>query len=403
MMRTRLQPFIPTIPLPTTIAALALAGALVIMVFAVPRASAQTLTVLYSFSGGADGGQSYAKLVPDHSGNGYGTAGVGGDLNACPGLGCGVIFKLNKKGEYQVLYTFEGGADGANPWSGLLRDSAGNLYGTTEAGGTAGYGTVFRFSPSGDKTVLYNFQGGTDGSYPFGELITDGKGNLYGTTYRGGPADCGTVFKLSKSGETVLYSFKGGADGQNPYSGLVRDSAGHLYGTTFGNGLTSYGTVFRVSPAGKETVLHTFTGGADGGFPYYGSLVLDPATGLYGTTSFGGAYNYFGTVFKVDKTGQYSVIYSFTGGADGGQPNTSLIRDAAGNLYGVTIGGGAFYHGTIFKVDKNGNESVLYSFAGGTDPASPDAPLFRDAAGNLYGASAGGGDYGQGTVFKLAQ
>lgn len=402
MTRTRRQSFLSSIQLPTFVAGLILAASLAVVMFAASGAPAQTLKVLYSFSGAADGGQPYANLVPDHSRDGYGTTDVGGDLNACPGTGCGVIFKLDNKGQYHVLYTFEGGTDGANPLAGLLRDSAGNLYGTTEAGGTAGYGTVFQLSPSGQKTVLYNFQGGADGSYPFAALITDGKGNFYGTTYRGGPADSGTVFKLSKSGETVLYSFKGGADGQYPYSGLVRDSAGNLYGTTFGNGFTTYGTVFRLNPAGKETILHTFTGGTDGGFPSYGSLVLDPATGLYGTTSFGGVHNYFGTVFNVDKSGQYSVIYSFTGGADGGQPNASLIRDSSGNLYGVTVGGGAFNHGTIFKMDENGNESVLYSFAGGTDPATSDAPLFRDAAGNLYGTSIGGGDYGQGTVFMLA-
>jgi uncharacterized repeat protein (TIGR03803 family) len=401
MTRIRRQSCSPSMHFPATIAAGILAATLAITLFGAPRASAQTLKVLYSFSGGTDGGQPYAKLVADASGNGYGTTNVGGDLNACPGTGCGVIFELGKKGQYHVLYTFEGGADGANPLAGLLRDSAGNIYGTTEAGGTAGYGTVFQFSHNGQKTVLYNFQGGSDGSYPFAGLITDGKGNLFGTTYRGGPYDCGTVFKLSKSGETVLYSFKGGNDGQYPYSGLVRDSAGNLFGTTFGNGLTTYGTVFRVSPTGKETVLHAFTGGADGGYPSYGSLVLDPATGLYGTTSFGGAYTYFGTVFKVDKTEQFSVIYSFTGGADGGQPNASLIRDAAGNFYGVTIGGGAFYAGTIFMLDKNGNESVLYSFTGGTDPGTADAPLLRDAASNLYGTSIAGGAYGQGTVFKL--
>ena len=397
MARARLHPSL-TVRLPSTLAALA--ATLLTLILLTPPASAQTLTVLYSFTGGVDGGQPYAKLVPDAAGNAYGTAGVGGNLNACPELGCGVVFELDKSGQYHVLYTFAGGADGVNPWSGLLRDAGGNLYGTTEAGGTAGYGTIFRLSPSGRKTVLYNFQGGSDGSYPFGELITDGQGNLYGTTYRGGPTDSGTVFKWSKSGETVLYSFKGGTDGQNPYSGLVRDQAGNLYGTTFGV-FNFYGTVFRVSPAGKETVLHSFTGGADGGYPYYGNLVLDPASGLFGTASFGGAHNYFGTVFTIDKHGNYSVMYSFSGGADGGQPNTSVIRDKADNLYGVTIGGGSFGHGTIFMVDKNGNETVLYSFNGTTDPATPDAPLFRDAAGNLYGTSAAGGQFGQGTIFKF--
>jgi len=375
------------------------------LMFTIPAsnmASAQTMKVLYSFSGNADGGQPYAKLIADPSGNGYGTTGVGGDLSGCPGLGCGVVFELTKAGKYTVLYTFHGGADGANPWSGLVRDSAGNLYGTTEAGGSAGFGTVFQLSPSGQKTVLYNFQGnGTDGAYPFGQLISDGNGTFYGTTYKGGRSNFGTVYKLSGAGETVLYSFKGFSDGDYPYAGVVRDSAGNLYGTTFGDGLNSYGTVFRLSPSGKETVLHSFSGGTDGGFPYYGSLVLDPATGIYGTTSFGGAHNYFGTVFKVDKKGQFSVIYSFSNGLDGGQPNASLIRDSSGNLYGATLSGGTNSHGVIFKMEESGNETVLYNFAGGTDPVSVQAPLLRDAAGNLYGTSIAGGSSGQGTVFKL--
>ena len=381
--------------------AAAVAFALTLLGFSSVLTSAQTLDVLYSFSDGTDGGQSYSKLVGDSDGNGYGTTAVGGDLTACGGVGCGVIFKLRRSGQYHVLYTFEGDADGANPWSGLLRDSAGNLYGTTEAGGTAGFGTVFKLAPTGQKTTLYNFQGGLDGAYPFGELVADRRGNLYGTTYKGGSVGVGTVYRVSPSGETVLYSFQGGGDGKNPYAGLVRDEAGNLYGTTYGDGIFNYGTVFKLSAKGDETPLHVFSGGADGGFPFYGSLVIDPGKGLYGTTSFGGAHSYFGTVFRVDRTGQYNVVYSFSGGPDGGQPNTSLIRDHAGNLYGETIGGGNFGHGTIFKVDPAGNESVLYSFMGGADPASPNAPLIRDAAGNLFGASAGGGDFGQGAVFEF--
>ena len=370
------------------------------MWIATQAAQAQTLNVGYSFSGGADGAQPYAQLVSDPVGNAYGTTAVGGDLALCGGIGCGVVFRIQQAGGYKVLYTFGGGTDGANPWSGLLRDNSGNLYGTTEAGGASGFGTVFEITRRGKKITLYNFAGGTDGAYPFGTLITDGS-NLYGTTYKGGPANAGTVFKLSAAGETVLYSFKGGADGQNPYAGVVRDLAGNLYGTTFGDGIITHGTVFRLSPSGRETVLHVFTGGTDGGFPYYGSLVGDGSGDLFGTTSFGGAHSYFGTIFKVDHTGQFSVVYSFTGGPDGGQPNASLIRDAAGNFYGATLGGGAFGHGTIFKFDKTGAESVLYSFAGGTDPANINAPLLIDSTGNLYGTSVGGGDFGQGTVFKL--
>jgi uncharacterized repeat protein (TIGR03803 family) len=207
---------------------------------------------------------------------------------------------------------------------------------------------------------------------------------------------------MAKTGKlTVLYSFKGASDGENPYDGVVLDPAGNLYGTTFGAFGIDYGTVFKLNTAHKEKVLHAFTGGADGGYPYYGGLVRDAAGNLYGTTSFGGAYQYFGTVFKVNKAGRQKVLYSFTGGADGGQPNASVILDSAGNLYGTTVGGGAAGHGTVFKLDKAGTETVLYSFMGGTDAAAPNADLLRDAAGNLYGTSIAGGTSGGGTVFKL--
>ena len=361
-------------------------------------AQAQTFTILYSFTNGADGGQPYASLVRDSAGNLYGTTAVGG------AYGFGTVFKVNKTGKETVLYSFSGGADGANPWAGLVWGlTDGHLYGTTEAGGASGFGTVFKMSKTGKKTVLYNFTGaGGDGAYPFSCLVWDAAGKLYGTTYKGGASGNGTVFKLAKSGKlTVLYSFKGASDGENPYDGVVLDPAGNLYGTTFGAFGIDYGTVFKLNSAHKEKVLHNFTGGTDGGYPYYGGLVRDKAGNLYGTTSFGGANQYFGTVFKVNKAGKQKVLYSFTGGADGGQPNASVIRDSAGNLYGTTVGGGAAGHGTVFKLDKAGTETVLYSFTGGTDAAAPNADLLRDAAGNLYGTSIAGGTSGGGTVFKL--
>jgi uncharacterized repeat protein (TIGR03803 family) len=364
---------------------------------AIQPAQAQTFTILYSFAGGADGGQPYAKLIQDSAGNLYGTTAVGGASNF------GTVFTVDKTGKESVLYSFSGGADGANPWTGLTWGPASHLYGTTEAGGSAGFGTVFKMSKTGTKTVLYNFTGtGSDGAYPFSRLIWDGVGNLYGTTYKGGASGNGTVFKLSMSGkEKVLYSFKGGTDGENPYAGVVRGPAGNLYGTTFGAFGVGYGTVFKLNTAYKEKVLHAFSGGNDGGYPYYGGLVRDSAGNLYGTTSFGGAHQYFGIVFKVNAAGKQTVLYTFTGGADGGQPNASVIRDAAGNLYGTTIAGGAFGHGTIFRLDKTGTETVLYSFMGGTDAAAPNANLLRDAVGNLYGTTVGGGASGEGTVFKL--
>jgi len=368
-------------------------------------APAQTFTVLYSFTGGADGAQPYAQLIKDTAGNLYGTTAVGGNVNACNNLGCGVVFKLTPDGKEKVLYTFTDISDGVNPWAGLLLKD-GFLYGTTEAGGTNQAGTIFKMKKSGaGKTILYNFAGPPkDGSYTFARLVQDSDDNLYGTTYRGGKTDSGTVFKLDAKGkETVIRSFKGGYHGENPWSGVVRDSRGNLYGVTYGDFYGNYGTVFKIDPTGQQKILHHFSGGADGGYPYYGGVVLDKAGSLYGTTSYGGTHQYFGTVFKVEKNGKFSSVYSFTGQLDGGQPNASLVRDSAGNLYGTTIAGGAFGHGVIYKIDGAGTETVLYSFQGGTDPALADANLMIDTDGTLYGTSALGGDFGQGTVFKLTQ
>ena len=375
----------------------ALATTFMLLVLAIQPVQARSFKVLYSFTNGADGGQPYASLIQDSSGNLYGTTAVGG------AYGFGTVFKVNKKGKETVLYSFSGGADGANPWAGLVWGSGDSLYGTTEAGGTSGYGTVFKLSKTGKKTVVYNFTGTAgDGAYPFALLVWDAAGKLCGTTYKGGAYGNGSVFELATTGTlTVLYSFKGGAHGENPYAGVVLDPAGNIYGTTFGAFGVGYGTVFKLNTAQKEKVLHSFTGGPDGGYPYYGGLVSDSDGNLYGTTSYGGAHQYFGTVFKVNKAGTQKVLYSFSGGADGGQPDASLIRDAAGNLYGTTIGGGAYAHGTIFKFGRAGKETVLYSFTGGTDAASPNANLLRDAAGNLYGTSVAGGASGGGTVFKL--
>jgi len=268
--------------------------------------------------------------------------------------------------------------------------------------------------------VLHSFAGHPgDGANPEAGLVRDAQGNLYGTTLTGGSGGpelcsgvggCGTVFKLdTTSKETVLYSFTGVPDGEEPDAGLVRDAQGNLYGTTYNGGASNLGTVFELDTTGKETVLHSFTGtGGDGSEPY-GGLVLDAQGNLYGTTSFGGASG-DGTVFELDTAGKETVLYSFTGtGGDGAYPS-GLVRDAQGNLYGTTYGGGASGFGTVFKLDTAGKETVLYSFTGtGGDGAYPSGlvRLVRDAQGNLYGTTYEGGDlacdapYGCGTVFKL--
>ena len=256
-----------------------------------------------------------------------------------------------------MLYSFTG-SDGSEPFAGLIADSSGNLYGTTQSGGASGgHGVVFKLSPSGTETVLHTFTGGSDGGIPRAGLIADTGGNLYGTTAGGGASNAGTVFKLSPSGtETVLYSFTG-SDGSGPFAGLIADSSGNLYGTTQSGGASGgHGVVFKLSPGGTETVLYSFTGGSDGGTPRAG-LIADSSGNLYGTTQFGGpgcGGVGCGVVFKLSPSGTETVLYSFTG-SDGSGPFPGLIADSSGNLYGTTLSGGASGgHGVVFKLTGAG-------------------------------------------------
>src|SRR6202795_255396 len=307
-----------------------------------------------------------------------------------------------------VLHSFAGPPDGALPNAAFVGDGLGNLYGTTVEGGTFNYGAVFELDANGNETVLYSSPGPAG---PKAGLIRDSQGNLYGTTGGGGSFNSGTVFKVDANGnETVLYSFTGtGADGATPYAGLVRDAQGNLYGTTSNGGAYNHGTVFKLDVNRNETVLHSFTGtGGDGAYVYAG-LVRDAQGNLYGTTYFGGDLSQCsgsgcGTVFKLDATGNETVLFSFTG-TNGAYSQAGLVRDTQGNLYGATLEGGVSNHGTVFKLDRSGKESVLYSFTEtGQDGAGPGATLMRDAQGNLYGTTNGGGlggVYGYGTAFKL--
>lgn len=355
-------------------------------------APAQTYTVLYSFSGTPDGAYPEASLILDSAGNLHGTTFQGGASNA------GSIFRLSASGAESLLYSFTSGADGGNPSAPLVIDAAGDLYGTTQIGGDSQQGVAFKFSAS--ATNIHVFTGRKDGASPFGGFLMDSAGHLFGTTTLGGSANRGTVFRLDPSGiETVLHSFHGPADGGRPCAGLIQDAAGNLYGTTYGTG-AKWGTIFKLTTAGVETVLHNFTGKDDGGSPYAG-LTMDSAGSLYGATVYGGAHG-AGAVFKFDPgVGRETVLHSFSGGLDGGDPYGTLLIDSAGNLYGTTYYGGTFGYGTIFKLDPAGNETVLHSFTGGSDGLGPMAGLVRDAAGNLYGTTIYGGAHGFGVVFKI--
>jgi uncharacterized repeat protein (TIGR03803 family) len=392
-------------------AALIPAISIVASLFAAPGVQAQTFEALYNFSGqGADGGYPSSSLIADKAGNLYGTAHLGGIYNK------GVVFKLDQAGKETVLYSFTGtGGDGAIAQGTLVRDAAGNFYGTTYSGGDltcgngSGCGTVFELDPSGKETVLYRFRGyPVDGSSPPAGVIRDAAGNLYGTTYSGGANGAGIVFKLDVTGqETVLYSFTLGADGGWPYAGLVRDKAGNLYGTASGGGNVpcgGCGVVFKLDTTGHETALYSFTGGADGSTPY-GGLIRDGAGNLYGTTAFGGSTtacntNGCGTVFKLDTTGHETILHSFTGN-DGEKPYAGVVRDKLGRLYGTTLVGGAHSYGTIFKLETTGKETVLHSFSYSADGASPLSALLWCAAGNLCGTTGEGGASGGGVVFQI--
>ncbi len=307
---------------------------------------------------------------------------------------------------FTTLHDFTGGKDGANPWVGLVQDSAGNLYGTTYSGGANGYGTVFKVSKNGKETVMHSFAGGSsDGSYSYGQVIVDSAGNLYGATYEGGSFNYGVVFKLSKAGkETVLYNFKGGtADGCNPAGGLLRDKAGNLYGTTGYCGIANVGTIFKVSKTGKETVLHSFAGApSDGAYPAFTSPIMDTKGDLYGVTEDGGTDGQ-GTVYALTSGGNLTLLHSFAGGtADGCYPLGTPAMDSAGNLYSTAEGCGASSLGMVWKVSRKGTETTLHTFTGtSSDGGSPLSGLSLDAMGNLYGDTEVGGASGQGAVYEL--
>ncbi len=296
------------------------------------------------------------------------------------------------------------------PLFGVIRDSAGNLYGTAYEGGKYGThdddGAVFKLDTGGSESVIHSFGSGKDGFYPCGGLIRDAKGNLYGTAGSGGRNGAGIVFKINAKGiKTTLHTFTG-YDGGVPCGALIRDSHGALYGTTIDGGANGFGTVYEIGATGTYQILYSFCAlqnCADGRQPEAG-LVQDSSGNFYGTTSGGGANNQ-GTVFKLSPTGVATVLHSFgAANGDGNRPLSELVRDANGNLYGTAFMGGAHGRGAVFKVDPLGSETILHSFCAQqncVDGGQPTGGLLRDEAGNLYGVAVQGA-YQAGVVFKLA-
>jgi len=402
-------------------AVLTFAVTLVAVALATPSAQAQTFTLLYSFQGAPqDGMTPNSELVFDMSGNLYGTTYSGGTSAN------GTVFELDSSGKETVLHNFAGGSgDGEFPTGAIVR-YAGNLYGTTiEGGGTGcsgGCGTVFELS-RGKETVLYSFSE-IGGNFPNAGLVRDTSGNLYGSTFGGsigmptpacGTQGCGTVFELRQGQEVALYGFAGTPDGANPEASLITDGSRNLYGTTGQGGLFNQGTVFELSPnpdgTWTEHLLYSFRGKTDGGVPTAG-VVMDLKGNLYGTAQIGGRIvkgcrSGCGVVFKLAKnsagTWVERTLYTFGASVeDGKNPCGNLVIDKRGNIYGTTLAGGVPNDGTVFKVDAAGKETLLHTFAGApTDGASLFTGLTIDASGDLYGTTQRGGTSNFGTVFKI--
>jgi uncharacterized repeat protein (TIGR03803 family) len=406
--------------------------------------TASAETVVYTFTGGGHGSVPIGGLIADSSGALYGTTGEGG------ALGMGTVFKLTPPtiagGTWteHVLYSFTGGSDGGNPQAGVVLDASGTLYGTTYQGGECGLGTVFAVSRNGtgwQETVLHSFGCGveskTDGRFPVAGLTANTTGTgYYGTTNLGGIHDGGTVFSLTPpivSGgqwqETVLYSFggfggSGASDGFFPWASVIVDASGVLYGTTAQGGPTDEGAVFSLTPPAAsgdhwtENVLHFFGGGNDGAFPY-AALIADMTGALYGTTnqggdpSCGGSGYGCGTVFNLtppsEAGGAWSetILYSFDGSA-GAMPYSPLTAGSNGTFYGTAFEGGTRGFGTVFKLippaaagDAWAAETV-HSFRGGSDGADPYSGLTSGRRGAFYGTTYGGGTFNAGTIYKIA-
>jgi uncharacterized repeat protein (TIGR03803 family) len=384
-----------------TVAALAITLFMTLSV--APSAHAQTLKQLFPFCalpGCPEGSLPLGSLI-DFGGNLYGTTEQGGTNNT------GTVYQLTPKGTETVLYSFgsANGGDGNYPQTGVIADSQGNLYGATENGGVNGYGTIFKLTPNGTETLVHVY--GPDplgGAYPYGPLVLDADGNIYGAAYSGGGFGYGTVFRISPDGQQqILHSFNPNAgDGTAPTGGLVVDQHGNLYGTTTAGGTYNDGTVFEMTAKGAYRILYSF-----GANPNDGNTPSSPVTvgadgDVYGVTLLGGSFN-IGTAFKLTPGSPWTetILHTFEGydNDDGAQPVGQLVIDSEGNLYGATFTGGNTFNnsGTIYELNPKGSETILWIFFNG---GFPSAGVLRDAQGDLYGTTEQGGNR-VGIVYEL--
>jgi len=381
---------------------------------------AQTFATLVNFDG-TNGISPEAALVQGINGDLYGTTNSGGKHNV------GTVFKMTPSGALTTLYMFHGAGsavgDGSFPTSAPVLAINGNFYGTTSGGGASNNGTVYEITAAGRLTTIYSFCASgspcNDGAVPFAGLVRGANGNFYGTTDRGANCSglCGTVFTITAAGKlTTLHSFHK-TDGQNP-NGLVLGVDGNFYGTTQAGGASNAGTVFKITPGGKLTTLHSFSGYPDDGASPYGGLIQAADGNFYGTTYSGGSIlDGAGTVYQITSGGAVTLLHSFTGGLDGGSPGAALIQGTDGNLYGTTQYGGANCGppsgegcGTIFEISTSGALTTLYNFCAVNDPASctdgfgPFSSLFQATNGTFYGTTAMGGDSSDsaGTAYSLS-
>lgn len=389
------------------VAARAVGVGLAVAGLAAGAADAATPSKVLDFNRRVSGSNPYGGMVSDGAGNLYGTTTLGGANSR------GTVFRISTAGgapTYTRLFDFNGAGTGSNPYGQLALDGAGNLYGTTMDGGSAGLGTVFKLSVGGGAPVytkLMDFTGGAQGRTPYAGVSLDAAGNLYGTTQYGGAGDVGTVWRIAQAGgapvHTKLWDFQTATSGRAPYGGVVANAAGDLFGTTYYGGAKNKGTLYRISGAAGVptfTKLLDFTGA--NGANAQGALAFDAAGDLLGMTRKGGAAN-LGTVFRVSLGGAqpaYAKLLDFTG-ANGSNPYAGLIVDGAGAVFGTTLYGGAADKGVVFKLSGGGYEKLM-DFDGAGNGANPFAGLVADASGDLYGTARYGGLNNVGTLFRIS-